>query len=526
MDPDIKHAVRGSAPLITLDNITVRIRDRRILANTRWVLRKNQHWAIIGPNGAGKSSFVRAIVGELPVVQGKITFHAGTSFRRSICYVSFELHQRLIASEEARDESRYFSGKLNSLTTARDLLCGAQSDSDQRNLQFDPLVEQLNIAYLLDRGIRFLSTGEMRKILIARALIRFPKLLILDEPFDGLDAAAQFQLAEMINGLMDADRQIILVTHRLSEMPPNITHVMGLKAGMVSFQDEREHVINHAKAKRLYHDHHFRNDLIPIPSAAPASVPLKLPNVLDEMKNTTAVQLKLPHVLVEMKNTTVRYKDVIVLKGLNWKLTSGENWAIAGPNGAGKTTLLSLISGDNPQAYANEIYLFGKRRGSGESIWDIKQQIGLISSEFQIRYRKPLKALDVILSGFFDSVGLYRRCSRTQRKTAAKWIEFIHMADKADKSFHQLSYGEQRLILLARAMVKLPLLLILDEPCQGLDRSNRKMVFNLIDAIAATKKTHILFVTHHHDELPACISHLLRFEPNAHGDYVPRIYPM
>lgn len=496
-----------SAPIITLDNITVRIRDKFILADTSWALKKNQHWAIIGPNGAGKSSFVRAIAGELPIVQGKITFHAGKSFRLNVCYVSFELQQRLIAREEARDESRYFSGNLNDATTARNLICGNQSDLDHRFLQSNSIVAQLNIAHLLDRGIRFLSTGEMRKIMIARALIKSPQLLILDEPFDGLDDATQLLLAEMINGLMDADRQIILVTHRLDEMPPNITHVMGLKSGKIFFLGQRDRVLSDKNLRGLYHHRRPRNVLNPLSRQAPA-----------------AASLKVPPVLVEMKNTSIRYKDVVVLKGLNWKMKSGENWAIAGPNGAGKTTLLSLISGDNPQAYANEIYLFGKRRGTGESIWDIKQEIGMISSEFQIRYRKALNALDVILSGFFDSVGLYRRCTAKQRRIALKWIEFIQLADSADKLFNQLSYGEQRLILLARAMVKLPLLLILDEPCQGLDRTNRKMVLDLIDAIAATKKTHILFVTHHHNEFPTCITHALRFEQKARGDYIPKTY--
>jgi molybdate transport system ATP-binding protein len=509
MISDIKHGIRGSVPLITLENITIRVRDQFILAGTNWTLKKNQHWAVIGPNGAGKSSFVRAIAGELPVVQGKIIFHAGKSFRRRICYVSFELQQRLIASEEARDESRYFSGRLNDVTTARDLICASKYGIEPRRLQSNPIVEQLNIEHLLDRGIRYLSTGEMRKILIARAMINSPHLLILDEPFDGLDAAAHLQLVELINGLMDANRQIILVTHRLDEMPPNITHVMGIKAGRVSFQGRRNRMLSDSNLERLYHRRRSCNDVNPI-----------------AIQNTNpASGMNFP-VLVEMKHATVRYKDVIVLNGLNWKMKFGQNWAVAGPNGAGKTTLLSLISGDNPQAYANEIYLFGKRRGTGESIWDIKQKIGLISSEFQIRYRKPLNARDVILSGFFDSVGLYRRCTAEQRRIAASWIEYIRLADKAAKSFNRLSYGEQRLVLLARAMVKMPVLLILDEPCQGLDRANRKMVLNLIDAIAATKRTHILYVTHHHNEIPDCISHILLFEQIAPRVYSPKVYPL
>jgi molybdate transport system ATP-binding protein len=180
---------------------------------------------------------------------------------------------------------------------------------------------------------------------------------------------------------------------------------------------------------------------------------------------------------------------------------------------------LSLIAGDNLQAYANDIHLFGRRRGTGESIWEIKQRIGMISSEFQIRYRKPLKVLDVILSGFFDSVGLYRRSNSVQLEFARKWIGFIHLTDKAGTLFNHLSYGEQRLVLLARAMVKFPLLLILDEPCQGLDRTNRKMILDLIDFIARHSQTHILFVTHHVDEIPGCINLVLQFSKAPTGRY-------
>ena len=156
---------------------------------------------------------------------------------------------------------------------------------------------------------------------------------------------------------------------------------------------------------------------------------------------------------------------------------------ILGPNGSGKTTLLNLITADNPQAYANRIYLFGRRRGSGESIWDIKQRIGIVSSEFQIRYRKPITAFEVVLSGFFDSVGLYRHASAGQKQMAEQWMAVLGIAHKSDKIFNQLSYGEQRMVLLARAMVKMPLMLILDEPCQGLDRTNRHRILEAIDII-------------------------------------------
>ncbi|UCG09293.1 MAG: ATP-binding cassette domain-containing protein [Desulfobacterales bacterium] len=488
--------------IITLDGVTIRVRDKFILANTNWVIKRHQHWAIIGPNGAGKSSLVRAIVGELPVVRGKIAYHGAELLKDRICYVSFERHQRLIAREKNRDASRYFSGKLNDITTAREVICEALPNLDIPGQQLDAIIAQLGLDDVMDRGIRFLSTGEMRKILIAQALVKSPQLLILDEPFDGLDVASRSKLADMINHLMAQDRQIILVTHRLADILAPISHIMGLKNGEVFFQGKREDTLSADQIQRLYPDNLFDEDEFPIQ---------KYPDDGNTWKP--------PNVLVEMKNATVKYQNAVILDHLSWKMKSGENWAIIGPNGAGKTTLLNLIVGENLQAYANDIFLFGRRKGTGESVGEIKQRIGLISSEFQIRYRKSIKALDVVISGFFDSVGLYRQSNSAQRELARKWMDFIHLTDKADTLFNQLSYGEQRLVLLARAMVKLPLLLILDEPCQGLDRTNRKMILDLIDFIARHSQTHILFVTHHADEIPDCITHFLQFSKALTGGY-------
>ena len=502
MNSDSKHDLPGSAPLITLDSVTIRVRDTFAITDTTWIIKRHQQWAIIGANGAGKTSLVRAIIGELPVVRGRIDFHADGSIKDQISYVSFERHQRLIAREADRDASRYFSGKLNDITTAREIICEGLPNSKIHSPHFDAIVEQLTIASLLDRGILTLSTGEMRKIMIARAMAKGPKILILDEPFEGLDVDSRAQLAEMINRLMAQERQIILVTHRLSEILPNITHVLGIKNGMVLFQGKRQQHLGADELQRLYPVHLFQEDDLP----------------KNNLSDDTSAS-KIPDMLVKMQNTTVKYKDNVVLDNLNWEMNAGQNWAIIGPNGAGKTTLLSLIAGDNLQAYANEIYLFDRRRGSGESIWEIKQRIGLISSEFQIRYRKPLKASDVILSGFFDSVGLYRQSNSLLRESARQWMDFIRLTDKSDTLFYQLSYGEQRLVLLARAMVKFPLLLILDEPCQGLDRVNRKLILDLIDFIARHSQTHILFVTHHVDEIPECINRVLQFSKAPTGGY-------
>jgi molybdate transport system ATP-binding protein len=484
--------------LLRLENISVRIRDRLILSDTSWDLKKGQNWVILGPNGAGKSSLVRALIGELPVVKGKILFPDDPSLPAKIALVSFEGHQRLIEREDRLDAARYFSGKLDRVTTVRQVLFSERPASDIQTETVKRVIDQLEIKHLLGRAIRFLSTGEMRKVLIVRALIRSPQLLILDEPFDGLDLMNQTQLAHCINSLMVDNCQVILVTHRNAEVLPNISHVLGIKDGKVLFQGKRDHMLTPGQIERLYPSENATVAARPPPAAD-----------LDFI----------PDVLVEMRATTVKYDQVTVFENLNWTMKAGENWAIIGPNGAGKTTLLSLIAGDHPQAYANEIYLFGKRRGSGESIWDIKKQLGIVSAEFQIRYRKPITAAEVILSGFFDSVGLYHHGTAAQKEIAGQWIDIFQIRHLARRPFSRLSYGEERIVLLARAMVKFPLLLILDEPCQGLDRNNREKILNLVEHIGRHRQTHILYVTHHADELPDCITHILQLKQTSTGKF-------
>jgi molybdate transport system ATP-binding protein len=316
-------------------------------------------------------------------------------------------------------------------------------------------------------------------------------------------------LAQIIDDLMDGTRTVIVVTHRQREILPNISHVLAIRNGRVIFQGRREDVLTPSQMDFLY-AHEF-------------GASLALPTTADNPKSTAAAASE---ILITMRNVTVKYDDTTALDNVNWTMRTGQNWVILGPNGSGKTTMLNLITADNLQGYANEIYLFGKRRGSGESIWDIKERIGMMSSEFQIRYRKPLAGFEVVLSGFFDSIGLFRTASPEQKQTAEQWMAFLGIADKSGRTFNQLSYGEQRMVLLARAMVKIPQILILDEPYQGLDRTNRQRILDAIDAIGHHSGTHIIYVTHYPDEIPTCMTHLLQFEKTANGSFLASQRPM
>jgi molybdate transport system ATP-binding protein len=485
-------------PVVSLTGASLRIRDKLILPDTNWQIDPGQHWAILGPNGAGKTTLVKALTGDVPVVRGAI------SYAKTLTggYVSFEQHQHLIAREERRDASRYFSGNLADISTVYENLLDSDNVPGRSAIDVERIAAGLQIEHLLERDIRVVSTGEMRKVQIARVLIQAPDILILDEPFDGLDRSSRDKLAPIIDGLMDDTRTVILVTHRQREIVPNISHVLAVSDGKILFQGRREDVLTPSQMEHLYPSSKTGSFALPAGKGGPAKV------------DRTGLD-----VLVSMEDVRVAYGDTTILDGLNWTMKSGENWVIIGPNGCGKTTLLNLITGDNPQAYANKIYLFGRRRGSGESIWEIKRQTGFVSSELQIRYRKPISAFEVVLSGFFDSVGLYRDFTAGQKEIAEQWLEVLGIADKSDRVFNQLSHGEQRMVLLARSMVKMPPILILDEPCQGLDRINRSRILDAIDVIGGHSQTNILYVTHYPDEIPACMTCMLRFEKLPAGNY-------
>lgn len=480
-------AEKGSTPLVSLRQAGLRVRDRILLEGISWEVRTGEHWAVMGPNGAGKSTLVRALTGDVAVVRGGIFPAEPARLRRQAACLSFEQQRRWAAQEDRGDDHRAFSGRPDGGVRAGDLI---RLPGRGRATRLLDLLERIRIGPLLDRRLRELSSGELRRFQIGLALAASPRLLILDEPYEGLDREYRAELARIVNELMEPERSVVLVTHRRSEIPPNATHVIGLKAGRIVFQGRREELLDSRRMDGLY--------------APPAGPPAELPAAA----RTPPVD-QASEVLVDLRNVTVRHQGASVFENLSWTVRSGQHWAVCGPNGSGKSTLLSLVVGDHPQAYANSVRVFGQLRGRGGSTRDTQAGIGLISAELQVRYRKAVTAADVVISGFFDSIGLYRKASAAQQAAAGAWMAGLGLQALAVKKFNHLSHGEQRMVLLARAMVKPPALLVLDEPCQGLDTGNRRLVLQAVDRIAARGSTTILFVSHHPDEIPACITHYL-----------------
>lgn len=492
----------GCKPFTTLKDVSLRLYERVLFEHTDWEILDNQHWAVIGPNGSGKSTLMKALCGRVPVVEGRIAYHFAEDDvkpQEQIGYVSFDAQRSIVGQQDPFYQARWNSDRSRDGIPVADCLSRDQvykvnpfqvidnlPDPAAFAAQRDEVIELLQIEALLEKNAIQLSNGERRKVFIARALLKSPRLLILDNPFSGLDQEFRCKLKEIIARLMQSTMRVMVADTGRDEIPPGITHVLEVKDCRVAAQTPVDAIWKSRKTAKAYHS--------PPPQPSP-------------FQREGARQT-----LIHMEDVRVSYNGAPVLQGIDWTVHEGERWALLGPNGAGKTTLLSLILGDNPQAYANRITLFGKRRGSGESIWEIKRRIGWVAPELHLYYPFSATGFDVVCSGFFDSVGLYRRCSPQQRDEAQTWMTRLAISDCAEATFRQLSEGEQRMVLIARALVKQPQLLVLDEPCQGLDARNRDRVLEVVDSIGDHLNTSIIYVTHETDELPESITHVLRLD--------------
>ena len=200
--------------------------------------------------------------------------------------------------------------------------------------------------------------------------------------------------------------------------------------------------------------------------------------------------------LVRMNNVCVEFNGRPVLQNICWEINTGEFWQLSGPNGSGKSTLLSLITGNSPKGYGQDLYLFGRKKGSGETVWDIKQKIGYFTPAMTQQFERLDSIEKMIISGFYDSVGLYIKPTDRQEQLAGEWLTLLGMTKEKKQPFRSLPEGSQRIILIARAMVKHPPLLILDEPTTGLDDDMAILFTQLINKISAESSTAILYVSH------------------------------
>ena len=485
----------SSIPLITVDRIAVRQRDRWLLQGLSWQINRGEQWAVVGANGAGKTTLAKAIAGLLPVVQGHIHYPllGDTPPSRGIAYVASDARRELWRHERRLDFSRDFAGDINAVTTVRQVIDRQAEGHPNPHRRFNglnDLANLLDLQNLLEKPLRAVSTGEMSRVLIARQMIREPRMLILDEPFEGLDAAGRREMMAVLDHLAGNGLPMVLVTHRSDELFSAITHILAIEGGRM------------AGAGPVDHQNQSADTAL---AARPGSIQ-RPANPGFPVRRSNPSRSSVP--LVEMQSVTVHYGDTMVLDHFSWIMQEGEHWAITGANGAGKSTVLKLITGDCLQVYANRIRLFGKDRGPDQTLGEVRQHFGVVSHDLATAYQKRMTALDVVCSGFFDSVGLYRTCDAGQIHTAHRCLDAVGAGDLARTPFNQLSQGQRQMALIARAMVKSPRLLILDEPLSGLDPENRATVLGMVEQIGA-QGTCLIFVSHHENEIPRCTTHHL-----------------
>jgi molybdate transport system ATP-binding protein len=528
-----------------------------ILPSIDWSLRKGEAWVVTGPNGGGKSAFAAALAGTLPV-EALPGGEARNSFEGKAVLVSFETAAALVEQERANDDSDFVEGGIDPGTSARAYITEglpedvAPSFPDGQGLETHPAVVACGIAEFLDRGLKNLSTGEVRRTLLAKALASEPALLVLDEPYEGLDAATRDILEAILEELASASADpepngpgstperetplLVLVADRWERIPGAVNRVVELAGRGIVFSGNRDDYEKRLAARREREAEeaasgrpalHADLDEVNTEAAAlegtrsggaakPASDPAfsaiyaaaerPAPNSREGTEESP---------LVELRDVTVGWSGRKVLDRISWTVRPGEHWLIRGPNGSGKTTLLELITGDNPQGFSNDVRLFGRRRGSGETIWELKARMGIISYRLHLEYRymDDSSLEEVLVSGLHDSIGLYREAGDAEVMLARRWIELSGFGGRGRERFGSLSYGEQRALLVARAAIKGPSLLILDEPCHGLDDVHRGRILGLLEAIAEHGSSTLLHVTHDPTEALACEHRVLELRP-------------
>ena len=444
-----------------------------------------EHLAIVGPNGAGKSLLVDMLTGKYPLKEGELTYDFSPSSTKTVYdnikYIAFR------DTYGSADANYYYQQRWNAHDQEDAPLVSEMLGEVKEDVLKQQLFELFKIEPMLDKKIILLSSGELRKFQLTKTLLTAPRILIMDNPFIGLDASTRellFNLLEQLTRL--GTLQIVLVLSMLDDIPSFITHVIPVNGMKVGEKMDREAYIEAFRAQDV---------ALPMDELQQRILDLPYDNT-----NYTSDEV------VKLNKVSIRYDDRTILKELDWTVMRGEKWALSGENGAGKSTLLSLVCADNPQSYACDISLFGRKRGTGESIWEIKKHIGYVSPEMHRAYLKNLPAIEIVASGLHDSIGLYKRPKEEQMAVCEWWMDIFGIVRLKDKPFLQLSSGEQRLALLARAFVKDPELLILDEPLHGLDTFNRRRVKKVIEAFCRRRDKTMIMVTHYESELPDVIS--------------------
>ena len=474
------------SPLLQIESVCVDIQRKEILREISMEIKAGDQWIIFGEAGTGKTILAHTLAGN-HAYRGRIDFRGFEEKIKGHGVVVVEQKHRFLDLKNQSNfyyQQRYNAIDAEATITVSEALAVYDERQDS-HFSKSALITTFHLDRVLNEPLIQLSNGENKRLQILEAVLRSPALLILDEPFTGLDTEGRKMLEGILAGLANAGQHMILLTSRVF-VPACFNRYARFRNGSLQFLNNPLEITDLTAA--------FEG--MPVKDF-PSSMHFSYPDF---------------RYAVRMRNVHIEYSGKKILDGINWEIEKGACWGLSGHNGAGKSTLLSLITADNPQAYANDIYLFDRKRGSGESIWEIKQKIGYLSPELQLYFDPVATAFTAVASGLFDTIGLFRRLSPEQEQHVNEWLQFLDCAAYGSRLLNSLPAGLQRMLLLGRSLIKTPPLLILDEPCQGLDGAQTARTLHIIDRYCTQFGASLIFVSHYQDEFPACIDQTFRLQ--------------
>ncbi|MGY6523182.1 MAG: ATP-binding cassette domain-containing protein [Mongoliitalea sp.] len=485
--------------LLQLYQVSVHQGQKVIFENLNFTWSEGEHWAIIGEEGQVLTDFLQVLLGNRSVVSGivarpfaqdyveeKSQLGEVHSFRDLIAYVGQDYPFR----NKSNLQNFYYQQRFNSMDSEDTVTVEAYLKNIPKRTGFWTLttvIQLLHLEQLQQESLIKLSNGESRRLAIASALIQQPKLLVMDHPMTGLDLQTRVSFDQILK-VIQASGVHLLMSTIPTEIPESFTRIALLQNRCLEVV-EREAISKISSTRKEFHAKVDKK---------------KLRNLLE---STFSIQVQY---LIRLEKVSIRYGEKWILHELSWEVKPKERWLLQGPNGAGKSTLISLLIGEHPQAYANDIFLFDRKRGTGESIWDVKKPIGFVAPELSRFFPRNQTVWKVLLSGFFDSMGLFKKPSQEQEARGIQWLEFLQMKEKAQIPFHQLPLAEQRMLLLCRALIKSPQLLIIDEGAQGLETGQRLRFKRFLEAVLEVSSVGLIYVSHYDEDIPDGVTKALR----------------
>lgn len=429
--------------------------------------------AIVGKNGSGKSTLGNVIAKGRYAYGNRLKFADGISRVNMLTFT--DIHS--FTGIDVQSYSQRMEATANDyVPTVSDILNKKLESSVW--LKYSKSFRLNNID---NKKINYLSSGELRKLLIINALCDCPDLLILDNPYIGLDAESRNDFDEAMKLMRESGVSVVFLLCDVSDVPDYVDSIIEMEGCRIGY---------------------------PV-SAAGA-------NVADGTDRVAGANIALPErikprmyencdVVFSIKDGHARYGDKTIFENFNWTVRRGECWALHGPNGSGKSLLLSMVCADNPQGYANDITLFDRRRGTGESIWEIKDAIGYVCPEMQLYFKSNDCVKEIIIQGMRNSLNRYIKSTPEEKEAAEEWMKVLEISHLSDRKFSELSSGEQRIVMLARAIAKQPELMVLDEPLHGLDSDNKRRINKIISNLAEKNESTLIYVSHYMKEVPECV---------------------